>query len=103
MVVGLIQLAHKMSRTPSQPPSVACSLLLLLLFPVASCAILLRLLCLSFFLCVYFWSQMWHGLNLGFTSAFFCLLPAALRHCFVYYVFVSFLHTYIFFLLCASL
>jgi len=47
MVVGLIQLAHKMSRTPSQPPSVPCFSCCSFSFSRLLCPVSCRFLCHS--------------------------------------------------------
>lgn len=108
MVVGLIQLAHKMSRVPPPartapcPPGFLCHSLL--------CSSVYLLLCspcslfspLSLPLSVYFRSQMWHGLNLGFTSAshsFVCCCSTPLAIVlFIMYLFHFYILTFSFFL-----
>lgn len=109
MVVGLIQLAHKMSRAPLLPvlpdvPLASCAILCYALLST-SCSLSLCSL-LSLPLSVYFRSQMWHGLNLGFTSASHsfvcCCLPS--HHTplaivlFIMYLFHFYILTFSFFL-----
>lgn len=95
MVVGLIQLAHKMSRAPAHASSTPPPRL-----PVPFFATLSLFSALSLSLSVYFRSQMWHGLNLGFTSASDsfvcrCQLPLAIV-LFIMYLFHFYILTFSF-------
>lgn len=93
MVVGLIQLAHKMSRAPAHASSTPPPRL-----PVPFFATLSLFSALSLSVCVFSVTNVARPKSRFYERiGFFCLpLPAAPRHCFVYYVFVSFLHTYFF-------
>lgn len=95
MVVGLIQLAHKMSRAPAHANSTPPPRLPVPFFATLS---LFSALSLSLSVCVFSVTNVARPKSRFYERiGFFCLpLPAAPRHCFVYYVFVSFLHTYFF-------
>lgn len=109
MVVGLIQLAHKMSRALSpvlsHVPLASCAILCYALLSTSCSLSLFSLLSLSPSVCVFSVTNVARPKSRFYERiAFFCLLlpplapPRPAHHCFVYYVFVSFLHTYFFFL-----